>query len=124
MSEQVLPAELREFLENNIDSIAQLEAVLLLRESPDPAWDAQSIAQRLYVPEHDALYALAHLVGRGLIARQADRYEFAPQSERLARGVVLLSDYYRSHLISITNLVHSKPRRIQQFADAFKLKKD
>jgi hypothetical protein len=124
MAEQLLPAELREFLENNIDSIAQLEAVLLLRQSSDLVWDAQSIAQRLYVAEHDARNALAHLVGRGLIARQGDRYEFAPQSEQLARGVVILADYYRSHLISITNLVHSKPRRIQQFADAFKLKKD
>jgi hypothetical protein len=124
MSEQLLPAELRVFLEDNIDSIAQLEALLLLRDAPDIAWDAQSIGDRLYVSRHDALKALAHLTGRGLIARHGECYEFAPQSGQLSHGVVLLADYYRSHLISITNLVHSKPTRIQQFADAFKLKKD
>jgi hypothetical protein len=124
MSEQLLPAELWEFLETHIDSIAQLEALLLLRDAPGAAWDAKSIAKRLYVPEHEALRALAHLAGNGLIARDGDRFQFHPQSEGLSQGVVLLADYYRSHLISITNLVHSKPRRIQQFADAFKLKKD
>lgn len=124
MPEQLLPAELREFLENNIDSIAQLEALLLLRDASDTVWDTQSIAKRLYAPEHDALKALAHLAGCGLITRKGDRYEFDPQSDGLSQSVALLADYYRSHLISITNLVHSKPRRIQQFADAFKLKRD
>ena len=119
-----LPAELREFLETHIDSIAQLEALLLLRDSPGVAWDARAIAKRLYVGEQDALGALAHLATHGLVARSESRYTFDPQSEELSRGCVLLAEYYRAYLIPITNLIHAKPRRIQQFADAFKLKKD
>ena len=38
--------------------------------------------------------------------------------------VALLAEHYKRHLIPITNLIHAKPRRIRQFADAFKLKKD
>ena len=38
--------------------------------------------------------------------------------------VELLAEHYKRHLIPITNLIHAKPRRIRQFADAFKLKKD
>ena len=124
MSDQPLPAELREFLTEHIDSIAQLEALLLLRDGPDVAWDAQSTAKRLYIGEQEALEALAQLAAHGLIARGASSYKFDPQSEELSRMVDLLADYYRRYLIPITNLIHAKPHRIQQFADAFKLRKD
>jgi hypothetical protein len=124
MSDQPLPAELRAFLTEHIDSIAQLEALLLLRDGPDVVWDAQSTAKRLYIGEREALEALAQLAAHGLIAREASSYKFDPQSEELSRMVGMLAEYYRRYLIPITNLVHAKPRRIRQFADAFKLKKD
>lgn len=119
-----LPAELREFLENHIDSIAQLEALLLLRDTPGIVWDVQAVARRLYVGEPEALFALAHLATHSLIKHSEGRFTFDPTSQELSRGVALLAEYYRAYLIPITNLVHSKPGRIQQFADAFKLKKD
>jgi len=34
-----------------------------------------------------------------------------------------LVEVYSHHLIAVTNLVHSKPRRIGSFADAFKFRK-
>jgi hypothetical protein len=38
--------------------------------------------------------------------------------------IARLADVYARHLIPVTNLIHSKPRRIREFADAFKLRKD
>ena len=124
MPDDVLPAELREFLENHIDSIAQLEALLLLRSAPDVLWDPQATAKRLYVGEREALGALAHLTTHGLIGRHANGYRFDPRSDELLRGVSLIAEYYTTRLIPITKLIHTKSQRIQQFADAFKLKKD
>ena len=34
------------------------------------------------------------------------------------------AETYRRQLIAVTNMIHAKPRRIRQFADAFKFKKD
>jgi hypothetical protein len=31
---------------------------------------------------------------------------------------------YAANLIPVTNLIHAKPSRIREFADAFKLRKD
>jgi hypothetical protein len=124
MSDQPFPAELREFLANHIDSIAQLEALLLLRHSHDVVWGVQGVAKRLYVGEPEALEALTHLAAHGLITQDGNTYKFDPKSDELAGMVALLAEYYRAYLIPITNLIHAKPRRIQQFADAFKLKKD
>jgi hypothetical protein len=124
MPDDVLPAELRGFLEDHIDSIAQLEALLLLRNAPDASWDPQATAKRLYVEDAQVHAVFEHLATHGLVRREGDRYRFDPQSDDLLGAISLLADYYRTHLIPITNLIHAKPRRIQQFAEAFKLKKD
>jgi hypothetical protein len=125
MSEDPLPAALQEFLAKDIDSIAQLEALLLLRGTPAATWDAQDTAKRLYVSEQEAAETLGHLAAQGLLAREgAGHYRFSPASDDLSRIVELLAEYYKRHLIPITNLIHSKPRRIRQFADAFKLKRE
>jgi hypothetical protein len=118
-----LPAELREFLTRNVDSIAQLEALLLLRAAPGTEWTGRDAAARLYVGEQEATEALSHLAVLGLLMHSRGRFRYAPLSDELARVADLLADSYRHHLIPITNLIHAKPRRIRQFADAFKLKK-
>lgn len=124
MTDQPLPAELQEFLAKHIDSIAQLEALLLLRDAPDVAWDVQATARRLYIDDQQASHVLAHLCAEGLVESEAGTFRFRPRSDELSRLAGLLDEYYRRYLVPITNLIHAKPRRIQQFADAFKLKKD
>ena len=124
MSDQLLPHDLLEFLARHIDSIAQLEALLIARAAPDTVWDAQSASKRLYIGEQESSDTLAHLAEHGLLIRELAGYKFCPQSPELSRGVELLAEYYKRHLIPITNLIHAKPRRIRQFADAFKLRKD
>lgn len=119
-----LPAELQEFLARHIDTVVHLEALLLLRAAPAAAWDAESIAKRLYTSEQEALEALAHLAVHGLLSSDAAGYRFNPQTQELLGTVELLAESYKQHLIPITNLIHAKPGRIRQFADAFKLKKD
>jgi hypothetical protein len=124
MPDDLIPAELREFLARHVDSIAQLEALLLARSSPNGAWDVPTTAKRLYIGEQEATETLAHLAEHGLLVRQGAGYRFGPQSSELMRLVDVLAHHYARHLIPITNLIHAKPRRIRQFADAFKLKKD
>jgi hypothetical protein len=124
MPDQALPAELRDFLATHIDSIAELEALLLVRERRETVWDVHSLAKRLYVEEQQAQEVLSHLGAHGFVERDADGFRYAPASEDLDRLAGLLAEYYRHHLIPVTQLVHAKTRRIRQFADAFKLKKD
>jgi hypothetical protein len=119
-----LPADLREFLARHIDSIAQLEALLLLRAAPDEVWDAPRTARRLYVGEQEATETLAYLAAHGLLAHEPGGYRFCPLTQELVDMASLLEEHYRRHLIPVTNLIHAKPGRIRQFADAFKLKKD
>lgn len=119
-----LPEELCKLLEDHIDSVAQLEALLLLLNSPDVVWNPQTAAKRLYIAEYEANSVLAHLTAHNLIRQDPEGYRYQPNSEELEKAISLLAVQYRTHLIQITKLIHSKPRAIQSFADAFKLKKD
>ena len=51
-------------------------------------------------------------------------YQYHPRSHRLAQLVDQVAEFYARYLIPVTNLIHAKPRtRVQEFADAFKLRK-
>ena len=124
MSEELIPADIREFIVNCIDSIAQLEALLLLQREPNAGWSSGEIAGRLYIKEADALEVLERLRGEEFVSKSDDTYRFDPKPEERREIVARLADLYARHLIPVTDLVHTKPPRIRAFADAFKLRKD
>ena len=63
----VIPSEIREFIDAYIDSVAQLEALLLLRRDPEVTWDAESTAGRLYISSEEAAALLKKLASDGFL---------------------------------------------------------
>lgn len=123
MVDDPIPGDVRDYILNHIESIAQMEALLLLRAEPDGDWDVDNIARRIYVSEPEVSEALAGLIQAGVVSFEDNlfRYNPAPDLKDLIERVL---NAYQRHLIPVTNLIHSKPRRIQQFADAFRFRKD
>lgn len=123
-----IPDDVRRFILMSIDSIAQMEALLLLRDKPQEEWDTATIARRLYISEQETSDVLTRLCAQGLLyvnGSPAPRYQYQPQSTEMEQMVNRVADVYTKHLVSVTNLIHAKPRtRIQEFADAFKLRKE
>jgi hypothetical protein len=124
MADEPIPADLREFILRFIDSVAHLEALLLLRANPQTAWGVLATAQRLYTTEKQAAEVLAQLCAEGLIICENDLYRYHGQPSETLAMIDRLAESYAKQLIPITNLIHGKPRRIRQFADAFKFRKD
>jgi hypothetical protein len=123
MADDGIPAELRDFIIKSIDTVGQVEALLLLRGDPDKAWDVSQLARRLYVNEAEAAAIFAHLVDQDLATVADGSYRYDRQGKQAAT-VDRLAEAYARQLIPITNLIHGKPRGIRAFADAFKLKRD
>jgi hypothetical protein len=120
----LIPEDLRDFVLRHIDSIAQLEALLLLRRNPTEAWTADVAAKRLYTTEAEATNVLDQLCADGLLICTDGSYHFDPQSDEQRQMIDLLAESYRRHLIPVTNLIHGKPRRLREFSDAFKIRKE
>ncbi len=123
MAGDPIPGDVRDFILRHIDSIAQLEALLLLRANSDQSWDVTRVAARLYTREDEIRDVLVQLCVDGLLSCKDDVFQFErfPESGSM---VDRLADIYRQHLIPVTNLIHTKPRRIREFANAFKFRKD
>lgn len=124
MPDDPIPDDVRNFILKHIDSIAHLEALLLLRRETAAGWTAPGAAKHLYIKENEAAELLARLAADGFLAASDGVYGYAGGSEEQRRVTSRLADIYARHLVPVTNLIHSKPRRIREFAAAFKLTKD
>ena len=123
MTDEVVAGDIKEFILAHIDSIAQLEALLLIRADPDKLWDGAAVARRLYIGEREGQQLLAQLGAEGLISHDDNGYRYAPVADKAAL-INRLAEAYARHLIPITNIIHQRPGRIREFADAFKLKRE
>lgn len=128
MTDEIIPEDIKQFLMQNIDSIAQWEGLLLLRAEADQEWTAERLSQRLYIHATEAAALLDRLVDRKFVVRKPKpkfHYLYAPATSEQADMVARVADYYSRYLVSMTNLIHSKSKhKVQKFADAFRIKKD
>lgn len=128
MSHTAIPDDVQRFILLAVPSVPYLEALLLMRSSPERGWDAGQIAQRLYLNEKVCAALLAELTGAGIasaVAQQSGRYKYLPQSDHLTAMIDRLSDIYAKNLVGVSNLIHSKvSRKAQRFVDAFVLRRD
>jgi len=115
----------KRLIAENIDSVPELEALLLLREHPDHGWTAGEAGARLYVSKHVAAYILNTLAQRGFARETSGSYRYAPATPEIASAVDHLAVDYSRHLIEVTHLIHAKPgASVRSFAEAFRLRKD
>ena len=124
MTYDLIPEDVRDFILKHIDSIAQLEALLLMRREHHSHWTAASIAGRLYIDENEAAAILDHLRTKSLVVGDHGGLGMNTERSESLEVVDRLATLYSRHLIPITNLVHAKPSSIRAFAEAFKLRKD
>ena len=124
MGDELIPPDVREFILRHIDSIAHLEALLLLLQQPEIKWSAASVAEHLYIETDQAAEVLQHLCEAGLVDCNDAVYWFDAAPPGQLEMVRRLAELYSNHLIPVTNLVHAKPSGIRKFAAAFKFRKD
>ncbi len=121
-----IPDAVRRFVLTSIPSVPFLEALLLLQAMPQARWDANALARRLYLSERAGAAVLAELHAAGFAAEEAPGVVYYhPRSDDIKELVAEVKMAYASNLVGISNLIHAKTnRKAQQFADAFKLRKD
>ena len=105
MADDLVPDDLREFVLRHIDSVAQLEALLLLRANPHEEWDVAKTTKRLYAAEQEVVEILGRLCADGLLSCHETVYRYAPQTPELQGVIDRLAASYARHLIPITNMI-------------------
>jgi DNA-binding MarR family transcriptional regulator len=124
---QGLPNELQQFIDQNVESLAQLEALLLLKNEPDRVWTVEALAKALYITSDTAAALLANLVSRGFakpVDGQNGQYIYLATAE--SRDLVeRLATLYEERRVAVITQIYSKPvNKVQTFADAFRLRRE
>jgi predicted ArsR family transcriptional regulator len=114
------------FILDQIESVPNLEALLLLRDTRPQKWTISDLSKRLYISRDAARGLLEDLIHRGLIHRDADgtAYFYQAASEEQDQLIGLVDETYRRQLVRISQLIHSKPSAaVRDFARAFRFTK-
>jgi hypothetical protein len=116
-----LSEEVVRFLEQRIDSVPHLEALLIMWESK-ARWDARQMAARVYLTESAAQLVLQDLQNAGL-ATSEDRVSFKVDETQALLPQV--AESYRLNVTRVATLIHRKASpSIREFARAFDLKQE
>jgi hypothetical protein len=122
--DDLIPPEVREFIIRHIDTVSQLEALLLLRANPEKSWDIATTASRVYASNEQIAEVLERFSAARFVIREGEFYRYLCTDADAEATIGKLADIYASHLIAVTNMIHQKNRNLRSFADAFKLRKD
>ena len=127
-SNQVTEHDVIRFIYERIDSVPNLEALLLIRSSKPQNWSADELAQRLYIDHNVALNLLQDLSRKNLIAKTAkapERYFYAPASPEIDTLIEAVHAKYRAETVMVSNMIHRKASlAVRDFADAFRFTKE
>jgi hypothetical protein len=145
LGENGINPQVKAFLADHIDSVLELELLLLLRAHAPQAWTPAALAAELKIDSTWAAAQLATFASRGLLVRtgadpagsattagaappsgSADGgYRYEPETPQLDAAVAAVADAYASHRVTIIGLIFSKPTStLKSFADAFRIRKD
>jgi hypothetical protein len=123
-----LPIEVEEFVFNYIDSLEQLEILLLVRSKPESLWSVKEVNETLKSSPSSVAQRLEKLTTYGLIQARSQEpacYQYHPATPQLAAAVQELALAYKERRLTVVQCIFSKPlSSLRIFADSFKLRKD
>lgn len=128
MSEKILPKEVINLINEHINSVFQLEILLLLHQHRRKEWSAETLSREFGLDRNVAATQIADLHSRGFLTERTDDgllYQYSPASSELERAVDGLASAYAVRRMTVISSIFSKPvKKITLFADAFKIRKN
>lgn len=131
MSNGEITAEIERFIHDHINSVEQLEILLLLADTPEKEWSALEVGKKLYRQPDSVAVQLEHLRDHGLLSvRQEDQllYRYASHGRRdsLLQG---LDRAYQVRKDAMIQLIFNRPSdrpqdNLRAFSDAFRIRRD
>ncbi|HVX42185.1 MAG TPA: hypothetical protein VHB25_21670 [Gemmatimonadaceae bacterium] len=128
MASQGISESLRAFIREHIQSVEQMEVLLLLYSTTPKEWSAVRVARELRIDAMSASRRLADFAERGLIsARAGDEallYWYEGSSPNNDRAIAELDRANRERRTTLIGVIFSTPSDdVRAFADAFRLRR-
>ncbi len=117
-----LPAAVRDLIEHQLDSAADVDTLLLLCATGTP-WTGPAVARELKIDAEQATEILVRLCRGGLLRSESEAYRYGPKSPKLTRAVATLAELYPTYRLAIVSEIYARPSGpIRDFSEAFRLR--
>jgi hypothetical protein len=120
--------DLKAFILKYVESVVDVELLILLTERREACWTPEEVARELRVEPAWAVSELARFASLGLVSETSATppvYRYGFRTADLETSVRDLIAMYRERRVSVIDLIYSRPSEaIRSFADAFRLRKD
>jgi hypothetical protein len=119
-----VPTEVRRFIAAEIDSVGQLEVLMLLRGAPDKEWTPKEVARALVTQESSATAWLERMERRSLLTVSGGGYRYAPPTDAVAKAIDGLAESYAHYRVAVIGLIFSKPSEgVTLLSEAFRIRR-
>lgn len=116
------------FIQDNIDTVPHLEALILFWNSRPVGWSCDDLASRLYIPAEQVAQVIRDLVRIQVVhalAGSTEKFAYHPRSPEQDEMMHAVDDAYRHDLVRISTMIHTKASSaVREFARAFRLRKE
>jgi hypothetical protein len=124
VQESGVPGPVRRFIAGHIESVGQLEVLLLLRAAADKEWTTDEVARAVVTQRASAGGWLEQLRTDGLVTLVAERYRYSPPNADVERAIDELAESYAKYRVAVIGLIFSKPsEHVRDFPEAFRLRR-
>jgi hypothetical protein len=128
LAQEEIPSNVRAFLNDHVESVVQVEVLLLLYAEPARAFSTADVVSALRIEPAWAEAQLSNLCARGMLAANGDGdYHWAPRTAEIEAAVAGLARAYADRRVTVIGLIYAKPAPgdpLRSFADAFRIRKD
>ena len=127
MSNGEITTDIERFIHDNINSVEQLEVLLLLFSPPQKEWSAVEASQKLCRQPDSVAARLEDLRDRGILSVRAEaqllyRYVSSASQDAVIRG---LERAYEVRKDAVIRLIFTRlPDTLRVFSDAFRIRRD
>lgn len=127
MDQPGLPTDVLDLIARHLDSMEQVQALLVLRREPDRFWQVNEIATDVRASPEKVAAVLAILHDNKLVSvapGDPKSYRYSPATAALRTSVDNLEVAYNTRPVTLVKALYDRPARsIQSFAEAFRLRK-
>ena len=124
MQESGVPAPVRRFIAGHIESVGQLEVLLLLRAAADKEWTTDEVARAVVTQPASAAGWLEQLRSDALLGHSDGRYRYSPPGAEVERAIDDLAESYAKYRVAVIGLIFAKPsEQVRDFPEAFRLRR-
>ncbi len=121
----MLDNQILDFIRSSVKSVWALELLLLVRRVTAQAWTSDQLVKELRSSRTIVTESLSAFVQAGVVREEDEGFRYGPASDELNKMIDRLAAEYAERPTTVINaIIEAQSAKLQDFANAFRIKRD